>query len=434
VKKDIVSGIFTSLALRVIQGAALLILHLVLTNALDLKIYGTFVLVSAILTILSLLGGLGFNFSARRIVARYKLRNSEDLGRYITFAFVSTLLFSSLLGLSFALTLVISSGFDVTLLALLIFFILPLSTMVDLVEGINLGLKKIARAQLAQAIVVPASFLITLHVGWITYPNLKLDVNYLFFARLVALGFTLFIFGNVLVSHKNSVRRVTKNAQSRLWTKLSLGILLYSGAYQILCQTDAIMIGLFYDSEMVALYNPASRVSHTIVFVVGAVGAILSPRLGEIAVKRHQDKAQSLLNFSWYFLFGLGGGICLFLICYSTQILGLFGDVYSAASSVLVILVLAQFISIVIGPASIVLNMTGFQHVSSIILCFVIASNLLLNIVLLPAYGIHGAALASGISLIVGALVMAIFVKKKTKLIVNPIFCIISTSYTKEKA
>ena len=66
----------------------------------------------------------------------------------------------------------------------------------------------------------------------------------------------------------------------------------------------------------------------------------------------------------------------------------------------LLILAFSQVINAMSGSVGIILNMTGKEKVFRNILFFALAINIVLNLFLIPIYGIEGAAIASASSLI----------------------------------
>ena len=81
-------------------------------------------------------------------------------------------------------------------------------------------------------------------------------------------------------------------------------------------------------------------------------------------------------------------------------VLGLFGANYVLARDALLLLLGGQFFSSLCGPGAIYLNMTGKQKKLNTILILGLGINVVLNLMLIPIYGIEGAAAATLISMI----------------------------------
>jgi O-antigen/teichoic acid export membrane protein len=95
--------------------------------------------------------------------------------------------------------------------------------------------------------------------------------------------------------------------------------------------------------------------------------------------------------------------------------LGLFGEEFETEDAIKAFIFLScgRLISSFSGSVGNILQMTGNQNIYALILFFGAILNIVLNLILIPKYGINGAAIASMSSLIVWNLSMIFVVKKK---------------------
>ena len=91
------------------------------------------------------------------------------------------------------------------------------------------------------------------------------------------------------------------------------------------------------------------------------------------------------------------------------------------AYPVLVVLVIGQLLSALIGPVNLLLTMTEYQTDSVWVTGISAAINLPLTVILVLSYGVIGAALATAISLIGTNLLLAILVWKRLGIVVLPL-------------
>ena len=98
-------------------------------------------------------------------------------------------------------------------------------------------------------------------------------------------------------------------------------------------------------------------------------------------------------------------------------ILGLFGPEFIAGSTALVIIIISQCFNVMTGSVSQVLNMTGYHRNLRNFTIISAGLNLILNFILIPIYGIIGAAIATGVSSVLLNLMAVIFVKKRLGII-----------------
>ena len=94
-------------------------------------------------------------------------------------------------------------------------------------------------------------------------------------------------------------------------------------------------------------------------------------------------------------------------------LLGLFGEEFKVGVTAFIFLSCGRLISSFSGSVGNILQMTGNQNIYAIILLIGAILNVVLNLILIPLYGINGAAIASMSSLIVWNLSMVLVVKQK---------------------
>jgi O-antigen/teichoic acid export membrane protein len=101
----------------------------------------------------------------------------------------------------------------------------------------------------------------------------------------------------------------------------------------------------------------------------------------------------------WVYLIVLP--ISLILIFSAKGAMSFFGaDFIEKGAPVLIILTVAQFVNCITGGAGFTLTMTGKQNLELINSVTVVLINIVLNYLLIPKYGVSGAAIATTISII----------------------------------
>ena len=82
----------------------------------------------------------------------------------------------------------------------------------------------------------------------------------------------------------------------------------------------------------------------------------------------------------------------------------------------MIILILGQSSSLIFGPNGPLLMMTGYQKSALKLTGLSAALNVILNIILIPKYGILGASISTSTSLFILNMLMYITVKNKLKI------------------
>ena len=93
-----------------------------------------------------------------------------------------------------------------------------------------------------------------------------------------------------------------------------------------------------------------------------------------------------------------------------------FGNEFALARYALAVLSGAQLINACMGSVGLILNMTGNEKDTAIVLASTAGLNICLNALLIPLYGILGAAIATAISIILWNIILSYFIFKRTKL------------------
>ena len=178
----------------------------------------------------------------------------------------------------------------------------------------------------------------------------------------------------------------------------------------LLTKIDVMMVGKYTDNTQVAIYDICVMLSFVIMLPFVALIKSSEPFMKALTtVKEVQDKYKKNLKLS----IELSLGILLFFIIASKDILYIFGEIYISGSDALIILSISYMLLIILGTPIEVLNMNGFAKASTIILLLSIIINIGLNIYLIPIYGIIGASIATGISLLFSKVIGLFLIKSK---------------------
>jgi len=157
---------------------------------------------------------------------------------------------------------------------------------------------------------------------------------------------------------------------------------------------DTILIGIFLSSSDVGVYNVATRLVVLASFVMLPINASFAPR---IATLYQQGRADTLRRTyaaatSWIVRLSLPAFIIISL--YPRELLSFFGPGFAVGAAVTVILAAGKFVDAGTGPCALMLNMSGRPVINMTNNIVVLVLNVILNIWLIPIYGIIGSAAA----------------------------------------
>ena len=171
-------------------------------------------------------------------------------------------------------------------------------------------------------------------------------------------------------------------------------------AYFIMQSIDIIILTIYEGFESIAYYSVAVKLATATALALMSVNIVIAPKIAEIYSTNDFNKLNKLINDSARIIFIISVPILIILFIFSDFALSLFGENYVLAREALLLLLAGQFFSSLCGPGAIYLNMTGKQKKLNTILILGLVINIILNLVLIPIYGIEGAAAATLISMI----------------------------------
>lgn len=187
---------------------------------------------------------------------------------------------------------------------------------------------------------------------------------------------------------------------------------LTASMFLIMDWTDTIMLGIFKDAESVGIYNLVLKFSMLTSFSIESINTILVPKFAELFWGNKHSDLKKVITFSTRLAFWTSFPILILLAFFATDFLSLFGQQFAAGGSALVVLCLGQFIKSSTGSVIPLLNMTGHQIKARNILALSALANIVLNTILIPFYGMVGAAMATAISLTMRDLIATSYTQK----------------------
>lgn len=187
------------------------------------------------------------------------------------------------------------------------------------------------------------------------------------------------------------------------WIKVALPIFLIEGFGFMLTNSDVVIVGLYLDPESVAIYFAAAKTMALVHFVLFSVKAAAAPRFS--AAMSDPDRQHlaviAVESAKWSFWPSLVvGGMVL---AAGTLLLSLFGPAFVSGYSLMAILFAGIMAKALVGPAEAFLTMAGQQKLCVGLYATALVANLVLNMTLIPMFGLTGAAAATAGAMMVEA-------------------------------
>lgn len=193
------------------------------------------------------------------------------------------------------------------------------------------------------------------------------------------------------------------------WLNSGLALLLVLGASALMERADILMLGALRDRESAALYSVASRIALLLNLAAQSANAVVMPRAAAALGAAADGTAIAGAARS-----GTGLHLGLAVLCAAPLvvgghwILGVFGPSFIQAYPALLVLLVGQLASAAAGlTAGSWLFAAGKNRTLSLVQTGSLALNILLNLILIPPFGMLGAACATAVANLVNALALA---------------------------
>jgi O-antigen/teichoic acid export membrane protein len=181
----------------------------------------------------------------------------------------------------------------------------------------------------------------------------------------------------------------------------------------VVTYTDIFMIGYLNDETGVGIYDIAIKFSSIPLIFLSAINAYVMPKFAELFGNEDMSGLRKVIQESSTLIFWTSVPILVVSLILSALMMEFYGDEYSIGIPALRLLLLSQFVSAICGAVGHILQMTNNQVIFQNIFLVATLINVVLNFILIPKYGITGAATASLISTATWNIASVIVVKKR---------------------
>jgi len=413
--KEIFTGSSIAFGLNILGLLCGYVFVLLITRNLGADAMGIFSLSYTILSIFVVIGKLGFDTALLRFVADYSSTNRWDLVKevylkalrlIIPFSFLLTILLFCYA--PYIAKYVFSKEHLTIYIKLISFGILPLVLLGTNAECLR-GIKKIKEYVFFSKVSVVL-------VGTIIFSILILYVKeyYLPIVIYVICIVLMSILCWIVWMKKSGLSLLSYNDSLEYKTILSVSVpmLLSKSSLLLMAWTDTIILGIFRTEGEVGIYNVVFRVAVLTSFTLPAIFSITVPKFASLHSLGDTKELKRVFRISTKMVFWTSIPVLLTIFLFPSFILGIFGSVFKDGVYALLILSFGYFLSSISGSAGQLLQMTGKHKLLLYIILSATTINIILNIVLVPVYGINGAALSTLVSLSLASLAMVIFVYK----------------------
>tara|TARA_R110001599_G_scaffold99341_1_gene254712 strand:- start:12632 stop:13951 length:1320 start_codon:yes stop_codon:yes gene_type:complete len=413
------SGAFI-IFIRVIGTLLTFVLSVVLARSLGVAGYGVYSFALSVLMILSIPIQSGIPTLAVREAAKAMARNQFPLiGLVLWWGNRLVLSYTLILCVLLAVFILVAGEWADTQrfhVVVIGFLSIPLVALNLMKTAIIRGSGRVVMGVIPDGLFRPVINLLLILGVILFVSDLKVSVFQAMLIYMLSAAATLFISFLMLkgLAKKYSIKSIKSSSISLEW-RGSLYILTVVGGAQLLFgYLDTLILGFFREDAEVGLYRVAIQFSLIVSFGLTVLNQMLHPYFSRFTTSKDFGGLQQLAVNSSLVIFGVAAIPAIIFILFGGEILdAIYGEEYLAGLIALKVLVVGQLINAAFGSVGALLNMGGYEKDSMKGMLIAVGLNVLLDLILIPVFGIEGAAVASAISISTWNVILRYYVKKR---------------------
>jgi O-antigen/teichoic acid export membrane protein len=404
-----------ALVIRVASAGLVFLLQVMLARLMPADGYGGFVTLWTWMLALGSFAALGFAESSVRFLPRYHLRNRwAMLHGYWRFALGAVLVASTAMAaLAAAVAVFVGVEDGPGLTMLLVALGLPFLAMEYLLEGVARSFGWFRLSAVPVYIVRP--LLIggaCLGLAWsgVTLTLPVVGMVLIGSMALVAIGVALLLARQI--DRMTPAGRKARAGEKRLWLLASLPLLLLSGVDDIMGHADVLLLSLFVPAEEVGIYFAAARCLALSGFVAYAMTLVAGRRFAlDLAGRSREELQRNIIEATRMTLWATLGSVALALVA-GPYLLAAFGPEYGNGIGVMWVLGAGMVARALAGQAGEVLIVTGRLREGVLIAAAGLAVTLVAGVVLIPLFGLLGAAAGAALGMACRTICLVVVVRR----------------------
>ena len=202
----------------------------------------------------------------------------------------------------------------------------------------------------------------------------------------------------------------------------------------LMAQADKVMVGFYLNAREVGIYAVAAALVTFVPIVLQSVNQIFASTIADLHARHDHQLLGRLFQTLTKWILGMTLPLAISIMIFAAPLMRIFGPDFEAGWPILVIGTAGQLVNCAVGSVGYMLMMSGNQHRLIRVQAFAAGLMVVLNIVLIPKWGLAGAAIAAAATVAVSnlwylaevkrALHLMPYNRSQVRLIVPLIVCI----------
>jgi O-antigen/teichoic acid export membrane protein len=276
-------------------------------------------------------------------------------------------------------------------------FTLPFTVITLIASFATQGFKVLKYKIFVNQIINPAVLLVSMVASYLIFGSKAAILIPTFLSAVIGMVFILVFLKKFITLDFKKIISTPFNTKI---LKFSIPLMFVSAIGIIMHWIDILMLGIFSDASAVGMYHPIERTAGLIRMILFAFAGIFAPLFSQYFYEKNSEKMTEIYQLSTKWIFVASLPLFIFLMLFSNQMLMLFGNEFDNGLA-LKILSIGIMIQAFFGLGSSSLTMSGFSNLNLLNVLVALTVNIIMNIILIPQYGIIGAASATTIALFI---------------------------------
>lgn len=199
--------------------------------------------------------------------------------------------------------------------------------------------------------------------------------------------------------------------------KYSSLIIIAGSVATIILDLDKFMLNNYIDIEKVAYYSVAVFIATVIVVPQRAMHQILLPLTAQFLNENNKEALKDLYQRSSLTLYAISGFIFLLIVLNINQLYAIIPSEFGDGLFVVFLISIAKLYDNLLGNNNAILFNSDYYRMVLVFGVVLAVLAVILNLILIPMYGVNGAGLATFIAIVVYNSIKIVFVKRKFNMI-----------------
>ena len=416
-KNRLIKGAAGSFGLKIAASGLTFIMSVILARFLGTTGLGTYSYATTWANILSIPAALGIDRLVVREIAIYRNQSRWSLMagilRWSNLVVSSAGVVLTVAAIAFVCNFRPQSDLNIILAIALALVTVPIIALKSLREGAMRGLHRVILGEMPDTLFAPLITIALVCGSYILFSD-RFNVFWVLGIKIIVSLIT-FAIGTVWLwrSLPSEVVGVVPKYQSKKWLYDALPFMFMGTAQLLNSRIDLLMLGAIEGVKAVGIYAVLLGVTRLTVFVHQAANSVLAPAIATLYAEAKIEQLEKMLRKSMAIVSLVSLAIGGLVILLGNQILLIFGSEFLPGRIAMNISIIGPVCTAFTGSLGLVLNMTGYQNYTAIAIGCSAVLNIILNGIMIPLWGINGAAIATTTSLVTINIAQVFLVQQK---------------------